>query len=668
MNLKEFQVKNYRSINDSGMISVSKLTAFLGRNESGKSNLLHALYSLNPVDGFLPLDKNKHFPRHRRLAECTDFTPVVISTWELNEDDRQALADIWLRGKMATSVKIQRNYNNIRLVTFLGLPNQPFDKEKIKKNIQQAVQYAKIIATKVDESPRSTLEELSDILGQSIEKNEGYAINWVSEVKPAFAELRQNFVEMNCTLTEAQSAHFENLETLINDIADDEGGRRNAKQWVLENMPIFMFLDEYPELDGRMNVGDYLVRQENDDSTNADKNFTKMCKVADLNPSELQELLGQGEDQTRNHLANDASALITSEIQRLWKDRPLKVRFKVDGEYINTFISNPSNTNDVEISLNDRSRGFQWFFSFYVTFAADTNGGEATNAIILLDEPGLYLHAKSQRDLLNHLENDFDNQVLYTTHSPFMVPTHKLDSIRTVDDSEKGGTIVSNDLSSDSRTLFPLQAALGYDLAQSLFIGSHNLVVEGVTDFWVLSSISEYLLAKEKTGLNPDITITPAGGAQKISYMVALLWSENLKVVALLDHEQGTMKVQNDLAKTKLIKNKNIVFVSESFGNSPPKEADIEDLLDPAIYENLVRESYVKELKGVNLQINNKIPRIAKRFEDAFKKVDIRFNKTRPLNLLLEKMSKTPDTIVTEDVADRFSTLFTKINILLAKK
>jgi len=49
-------------------------------------------------------------------------------------------------------------------------------------------------------------------------------------------------------------------------------------------------------------------------------------------------------------------------------------------------------------------------------------GGYAENAILLLDEPGLYLHAHSQSDLLVHFAKDFKNQILYTTHSPFMVP------------------------------------------------------------------------------------------------------------------------------------------------------------------------------------------------------------------------------------------------------
>ncbi|MFV8642995.1 ATP-dependent nuclease, partial [Ralstonia pseudosolanacearum] len=274
--------------------------------------------------------------------------------------------------------------------------------------------------------------------------------------------------------------------------------------------------------------------QQND----SDKNFEKLCKVAGLNPDELQRLHGQNDYETRNQLANRASAVVTGEIKRLWKDRALKIRFNLDAHHLDTIISDPTSTYDVEVNLNDRSRGFQWFFAFYITFSADTDGGHAENAVLLLDEPGLYLHAKSQSDLLHHLEVDFSNQILYSTHSPFMVPTHALDSVRTVNIAEEAGTTVTNDPTGDARTLFPLQAALGYDLAQSLFVGPNNLVVEGVTDFWIVSAVSAYASEKGRTSLSPALTMTPAGGAQKVSYMVALLTSESLNVLVLLDTER----------------------------------------------------------------------------------------------------------------------------------
>ncbi|MGJ7583669.1 ATP-dependent nuclease, partial [Variovorax sp. RHLX14] len=175
---------------------------------------------------------------------------------------------------------------------------------------------------------------------------------------------------------------------------------------------------------------------------------------------QLQNLLEKNDQATRNQLANRAGSVVTAEIRRLWKDRPLKVRFNLDGQYLDTLVSDPNSAYDVEVNLDERSRGFQWFFSFYIAFFADTKGGRAEDAVLLLDEPGLHLHPHSQADLLAHFEKDFGNQIIYTTHSPFMVPTHRLDAVRTASLDETTGTTVSNAAQGDAATLFPLQAAL----------------------------------------------------------------------------------------------------------------------------------------------------------------------------------------------------------------
>lgn len=219
----------------------------------------------------------------------------------------------------------------------------------------------------------------------------------------------------------------------------------------------------------------------------------------------------------------------------------------------------------------------------------------------------------------------------------------------------------------DAGNLFPLQAALGYDLAQSLFVGPNNLVVEGVTDFWILSAVSAYLSDIGRTTLANELTLTPAGGAQKVSYMVALLTSESLNVLVLLDTERDSKITKNELLKAKLIREQNVVFVSEAF-TPPPNEADIEDLFDPSMYEALVRESYSGELKGKTLNLNVNIPRIAKRIELGLSEIGILFHKTRPTRLFLKRMAAEPDQVLSTQSTDKFERLFDLINDRLSKQ
>jgi len=144
-----------------------------------------------------------------------------------------------------------------------------------------------------------------------------------------------------------------------------------------------------------------------------------------------------------------------------------------------------------------------------------------------------------------------------------------------------------------------------------------------------------------------------------------LLSSEELNVLVLLDDEKDAKNTKDDLIKTKLITEQNVVFVSEAL--SVPKEADIEDLLDSVVYENLVRESYATELKDKTLVLNPNIPRIAKRVEAGFKALNLEFHKTRPTKLLLKKMGIDPTAIMTENSILQFEALFKIINERLQK-
>lgn len=664
MKLESFRVRNYRSINDSGVVAVSRITALLGRNESGKSNLLRALHSLNPIGGFEALKPIKDFPRHKRLEECTDDTPVLSTTWTLDDDDKDALLEVLPRATGVERVTIGRSYQGkTRTVGFPELEAIPFDEIDVKSKVKKVAAAVRAAAQKQESS--ASLDAAADAFETATSATK-LRDTWAPQTVSSAKALRTALAGADAELTDKQEEVLSELEELADSIVGDKDAQQKARSWAISAIPKFIYVDEYPELDGHQDIAAYIQRKSQGQHPDSDKNFEKLCKVAGLKPDELQKLHGQNDYETRNQLANRASAVVTGEIKRLWKDRALKIRFNLDAHHLDTIISDPTSTYDVEVNLNDRSRGFQWFFAFYITFSADTDGGNAENAVILLDEPGLYLHAKSQSDLLHHLEVDFSNQILYSTHSPFMVPTHALDSVRTVNIAEEVGTTVTNDPSGDARTLFPLQAALGYDLAQSLFIGPNNLVVEGVTDFWIMSAVSAYMYEKGREALSGSLTMTPAGGAQKVSYMVALLTSESLNVLVLLDTERDSKATKDELLKAKLIRDKNVVFVSEAF-TSPPNEADIEDLLDPAVYEALVRESYKTELKGKELKLNGNIPRIARRIETALADLGISFHKTRPTRLFLKKMASEPEKVLPDHSLERFEALFALINARLDK-
>lgn len=317
----------------------------------------------------------------------------------------------------------------------------------------------------------------------------------------------------------------------------------------------------------------------------------------------------------------------------------------------------------VTLPLKNRSKGFIWFFSFLVWFSKVQ---EKKNLIILLDEPGLNLHAEAQADLLKYIDKELlpRYQVIYTTHSPFMIESDKLDEVRTVYDSNdsKVGSIISNALEEkDQGTLFPLQAALGYNLAQNLYISDKNLLVEGVADLMFLTVMSGILKENNREGLNEDITIVPVGGLDKVATFISLLRGNELNMVCLLDTfiDQKGKKRLEDLIKDKIIKEKQIKFFDQYIDRL--NIAEIEDMFEIEEYLKLFNEEFSKDYKSISkkeIDINKPIiPQINQIIQKN------RFNHYRP-SRYLTSLCVGKD-YFSESTLARFEALFKDINNLL---
>lgn len=650
MQLTKFQITNFRSVEDSGEIDVTKITSLVGRNESGKSNILLALTSLNPAGGAKPLNSVKDFPKSRRLEDCKAETPVVKTWWTLDNSEAQQLESV-LNQRLETVV-IRRGYASDRLID-IEVKAPALDAKKSAAALRKLKPLLEVAWGKLEEAQKTTCATAYAALEAANQHSD--AKSWAEDVATASAGLRKQFAATGVTMDDAQDELLDQLESHANEIAGFDGTLKKAKDLVGKWIPTFIYVAEFPELYGHQNLENFVTKRGQDASMKErEDNFDKLAKVAGFQPSELHN--NRDNHELRGHLLNRASALVTGEIRRLWKDRPLMVRFDIDGPHVTVMVSDPNALYPVEVNLDERSRGFRWFFAFYITFSADTKGGNADGAVLLLDEPGLYLHAKSQEHLLKHLREDYKNQIVYTTHSPFMVPSDAIDIVRTVNISENG-TSVTNSPAGDSKTLFPLQAALGYSLSQTLFVGHSNLVVEGVTDFWILSAVNSHFQATGKPALPDELTITPSGGAGKVPYMAALLVSEETNVLVLLDDDRAGRDAQKDLVTNKLLRDTAVMFVTE--GLTPkPAEADIEDLIDLAVYATLVNDTYKAELKGKTLNLNPKVPRIVKRYEDAFDAAGLKFNKTRPAREFMVRMGKDPSAVLPAPSASRFEAVF----------
>ena len=130
----------------------------------------------------------------------------------------------------------------------------------------------------------------------------------------------------------------------------------------------------------------------------------------------------------------------------------------------------------------------------------------------------------------------------------------------------------------DPAALLPLQEALGYDLAQSLFAQQRNLVLEGLTDYWYFEATALLLRDVNLANLNEKIALLPANAAGKVVYFATILHANNLKVAALLDSDNAGDQAAKQETLVHILGNKNILRTGDVCPGSMTKP-EIEDLL-----------------------------------------------------------------------------------------
>jgi predicted ATP-dependent endonuclease of OLD family len=486
----------------------------------------------------------------------------------------------------------------------------------------------------------------------------------------------------------AESDAAKSLKVLLTAI-EDAGGLRLYiwNVFLRQTWPKFLYFDEYYQMEGHVNIERLKERQNSKTLKPSDLPMLGLIELARLdldqllNPQRTEELVAKLEGAS-NHLSK--------QILKFWsQNQHLQVRFDVrqgrpnDPEEMRNGTNLWGRVDDtihrVSTLLGSRSKGFLWFFSFLAWFGKQKKTKEPT--ILLLDEPGLFLHAKAQSDLLKYIEDELKghNQVIYTTHSPFMVDAHHFDRVRIVEDksidvkdplpAEQAGTKVFQEvLEASEGSLFPLQGALGYDIAQTLFVGPNCLIVEGVSDLLYLQAITGLLEAEQREGLDRRWTLTPVGGSDKIPTFAALLGSQKgLTIATLIDLQRKDQQNIENLYKRKLL-NKNHVLTFADFTTTA--EADIEDMFDVAFYLKLVNGEYATDLskKPKEADVATGSPRILLRLEEFLAnnpmKGTARFNHFRPARYFVENHATLRKSI-SEVALGRFEAAFKKLNTLL---
>jgi len=624
MKLVSFRVTKFRNVVDSGEIAVDpEVTCFVGKNEAGKSGLLEALYLSNPAYGE-KFDADEQYPRwlvvkDRKAGDLAEHAPIEVK-YELEPGDIAAVEEVLGSGVVTgPSLAISRLYSDGGVWTFSW-------------NEKAAVQNL-VAQFPPSSAPRFTsATELAD-LQTSIQAN--------SEGDNALS--KEEIAAINGVLTAAGLTKTDVWHRIVEIL----GARR----------PKFFRFTQYSTLPGRI---DFREIAKGENSGPASSSLQTARALLSLAGTDLK-LLGNDAYELRKGELEAVQIDLTNQVFEFWKQNPsLEVLIDVDKETIQQGNGTTAVSRFLDIRLRDkrtgysnnfsqRSSGFQWFFSFLAAFSEFE---EHDAPIVLLDEPALTLHAKAQGDFLRFINERLapNSPVLYTTHSPFMIEADKLQRVRIVEDNgpPSGATCSDQVLASDPSSLFPLQAALGYDIAQTLFVGPNNLVVEGTSDFIYLSIMSQACKASGRSGLDSRWRVLPAGGATNIPTFVSLV-GPHLDVTVLADSDTQGMQRISSMVSQKLLAGHRLVLANSVTGS---KDADIEDLFTDGDYVKLFNKAFGKSVKVADLPAGT---RIVKRLEAKVGKfvhgevAEILLTHHQPISFA-------------ESTLDRFSALFEAIN------
>lgn len=668
MKMKRFRVQNYKKIDDTDWVDCSDLNVFVGKNESGKSSIFRGLSKLNPSDGE-KYDGLKEFPRRRYTSEFkTKDWPVSSAEFSISVEEKKNINQVCPLLKDLTSVVCTRYYSQKFEIEFVPGPNNTDVTNSQTLAILETLQTELQTSMAPDGKGGSLAEIKSKLLPFVTQK-----ISQFRTFKPEEHTGESTINELINTISSQINEQWQkdvvksgmNALNQIKVSIESMSQLNKAKEWITSHIPKFVYFDRYDVLDSAVHLPTF-IQQIKTTPTAPRVRSTKALfqhvglevdKLLQLDPTQQNKAadeLKRFADE-RAILMSSASNEMTKKFSEWWEQRIHRFRYRTDGPFFRVWVSDDLDSSEIE--LDQRSAGMQYFFSFYLVFLEEAKGAY-NNSILLLDEAGLQLHGTAQQKIVKFLENlSRENQLFYTTHSPFMIDGDNLERIRVVYEDKINGTtkISSNVWPQDKDSLFPLQAALGYSIAQTLFYSKRQLVVEGITDYFILKAMNGLLSDLKKEKLREDAIIVPSGGVSKLMPLAAMLKGQNVEIRVLLDGDDPGIKKGEEIKNRLLIES----FFVSSYTNG--KGTDIEDMFPQEIYVDAVKKAY--NLTELILSEDDGSSSIVPKIKNALNKKGISsLEKMKPAQILIEWVRTAPEKFTDSTTISSFENLFKDIN------
>lgn len=527
MKLNKFRIINYKAIADSGECDLlaDKITILAGQNESGKTSILEALRDF---------DVDQEISPEAKPDGKDNANPEIICEFSVEKSDIEEVE------------------------------NDTEDNVEIPKEVKEAILKDKAIVIKksfpsnkysLDENVISVWEQSSPKKPKESSEAEG------EETAP----------------TEAQpEAEPKNTRELQEKLADK----------LMRIAPYFVYFEGFND---RLPKKKYIEQIANKDEFGyqAVQDFIKLAEI------DIERLKTETDDKNIDNYLDGKSANVTGDFLTYWTqkvDGVSQVKIVAErkhddkGYYLNFFVKD----DDSKKYPEQRSKGFLWFLSFYLRLNAESLEKKDIGAVILIDEPGSYLHSKAQADVLKILENKIakENQVIFSTHSSDLIDPKRLNRVRLVLNKRGAGTKINKLTARDpgdvdfADALSPIVAAIGKDLGKGFdLVAKKNVLLEGISDYYYLSALRD----KTDFKLGQDIKLIPMSGVFKIEYMASLMLGWGLDFVVVMDRdgnsnqEYKVLTEELNIAKDKIFQIEGGKAIEDMFTQDDFKKLVLQD-------------------------------------------------------------------------------------------
>ena len=598
MRLRKFRVRAYRCIHDSGEITVGDLAAFVGRNESGKTTILQALTLLNRDQEVSELDlcdeMNEELKEEMRLAEGDfDLNQHEISIIKEKFPGLPEIKKIKLIRTNRNS-KVQYEFEDIEL------------NEDDNKEISSWENFSRQILEFLDTIPNHLRIQIdTKFLEEKAPRNQETFDSSMAEFSNQFHLI----AIQEPKVIEEWEKIYKRPESQFSNLLSGESEKTALQNFISSELhPRFVYFSDYKKIYGNINLNEYLREEkgERQDSIEFVEEFDKaetvrnLFYLAELDIKELDEVKESPSKCIK--LLNAASNRLTKKLNPAWKGDPIHVDLRYNpGNIMSVVISDVHKDGTITNTglLNRRAEGFKWTFSFIVNFAAETQRAELKEAILLLDEPARNLHPTQQMgisDLLKNLAGS--NQVLYATHSPFMIFDYTPGNLLVVElDKRKHLSRIFYDYwNADDKTLTPILYGLCRGQVESIVdreIGTNSrpiIIVETMSDAMYLNAFDKFL-QDPNISMNP-LNVIAAYNKNSVLPLAIFYRNHGYRTFVLLDNSEESKQISAQLVSNEFSSIQTIFFEREG-----KKLESIEDYIALEDYLYPVNQTYEIKLR-----------------------------------------------------------------------